>query len=93
MPTMQVSLWRKIDMHRDHRWAQSRMSEYVDGELSDRSSRRLAAHSSICPECHRVLLTLRRMVSALGQVGRPKPPPADRIADNVLKRIRSEPAE
>ncbi len=84
---MKVSLWRKINMHRDHRWAQPRMSEYVDGELSERNSSRLAAHTSICPECHRVLETLSRMVSALGQVGRPAAPPADRVADSVLARI------
>lgn len=84
---MQQILWRKINMRRDHHWAGPRMSAYVDGELGERQQARLAAHASICPECHRVLGTLRRMLSVMAGIAAPAPPPADRIAGQVASRI------
>lgn len=92
MATMHVSLWRRINAHRDHRWAGPRISEYIDGELPSRQERRLAAHERICPDCHRVIGTLRRMISALGRTPAPEPPSADRVAEAVRERIGNPPA-
>lgn len=87
---MDVSLWRRINAARDHRWAQPRMSGYVDGELADREHRRLAAHERICPDCHRVIRTLRQMIAAVGELATPTAPSPDQVADGVLARIRDD---
>jgi anti-sigma factor RsiW len=57
--------WREINMERDHQWAQSRLSSYIDSELPSLSMRRLHGHESICPECRAAIQSLRRMVSGL----------------------------
>lgn len=69
------------------------MSEYVDDELPPRQSRRLAAHEEICPDCNRVVKTLRGMVAAIGRVGRPAPPPAERVAEEVSAQIERTPEQ
>lgn len=89
---MQLAIFRKLAHARDHRWAQPRLSEYVDGELPDRHHRRLAAHEQICPDCHRVIATLRGMIGAMRGLGRqPAPPVGDRVADQVQRRIAETP--
>lgn len=35
----------------DHRFAQRRISDYVDGDLSTAQRRRLERHADLCPEC------------------------------------------
>jgi anti-sigma factor RsiW len=57
--------WRRINFHRDHRWAGPRLSQYVDGELSGRAQRRLEHHEGLCPECRRAIRALRRLVGTL----------------------------
>lgn len=82
---MAVINWRKINMHRDHRWAGAHMSEYVDGELGDRQQRRLAAHERLCPECGRVIRTLRGMLGSIGgKASRTDPAEAAAAVDRAL---------
>lgn len=88
---MQLAIWRKLSHSRDHRWAQPRLSEYVDGELPRRQQRRLAAHEQICPDCHRVIATLRGMIGVMRSLGRPGPPVGDRVAEEVRRRIAEPP--
>jgi anti-sigma factor RsiW len=82
--------WRKINFHRDHRWAGSHLSEYVDGELPARQSRRLAAHEGLCPECRRAIESLRRLVRSLPRLRHEDPDLADRTARSVSERIERE---
>ncbi len=70
---------------RQHRWTQARMSEYLDGELSQRDRERVEQHTGICPECSRLLATLRRTLRELmGLHDEPLPS----IADGVIDRLR-----
>jgi anti-sigma factor RsiW len=49
----------------DHRWAQRRMSDALDGQLADRARDRLARHEAECPECRELLHSLRRLLTFL----------------------------
>lgn len=72
---------------REHDWTHARLSEYIDEELSPEERRRLEEHVSRCPQCHRVLATLRRTVkSLLGLADEARPG----VADGVIQRLRSE---
>jgi anti-sigma factor RsiW len=89
---MNAMIWRRMSARRDHRWAGSRFSDYVDGELPGRQQRRLAAHEEICPDCSRVARTLRRMLALLpGMRPSASPQLADRTAQAVAHRL-DEPA-
>lgn len=80
-----TSTWRRLNMHRDHRWAGPRISSYVDEELPERSRRRLAAHERICPECGRTIATLRSMLEAL-RPGKGRARTSDPEARKVVER-------
>jgi anti-sigma factor RsiW len=74
------------------RWAHDHMSDYLDDELAARPRSRMDRHVEVCPQCHRVLATLRRMVGALRRV----PPPAvgadaRQIAASVRRRLGEPP--
>ena len=86
-----TTTWRKANLSRDHRWAQSRLSAYLDGELPARRRRRLAAHEDLCPECRRVLRTLRRLVETLGAIGAAKAPP--QLAESAVEAIARDPED
>lgn len=76
---------------REHRWTSAHLSEYIDRELEEPESERVAEHVRLCPECHRILATLRRTVSGLRTLrDQPPGPPPDGVADGVLGRIREE---
>lgn len=62
---MKVSLWRRMNAGRDHRWARPRMSAYLEGELPARQQRRLGQHEDLCPECWRTLRTLDALLRLL----------------------------
>jgi anti-sigma factor RsiW len=72
---------------REHDWAHARLSEYVDEELSTEERQRLEEHVSMCPQCRRVLATLRRTVESLMGLG---DEPGPGVADGVIQRLRSE---
>ena len=74
---------------REHRWTDARLSAYLDRELSKRERHRLEAHAGICPECRRMLATLRRMLAGLRGLSRDPSPPAD-LADSVIERLRGQ---
>lgn len=44
------------------------MSEYLDGELALRDSRRLERHLRWCPNCRRMLESLRRTIGGLNRL-------------------------
>lgn len=72
---------------REHRWTHSHLSEYVDAELAVTERERLEAHVGICPQCHRVLATLRRTLGALRSLT-VEPQPG--LAPAVIDRLREE---
>lgn len=66
------------------------MSDYVDGELRPRQQRRLAAHEEICPDCHRVVRTLRGMLARLRGMPAADPAPGERVWNRVVSEINEE---
>jgi anti-sigma factor RsiW len=73
---------------REHRFTQARLSEYLDGELSEREQRRVHEHISICPKCRQVFDELRRTVAALGRLRGSDP--GGPIAEQVIERLRTD---
>jgi anti-sigma factor RsiW len=73
---------------REHRWTHAHLSDYLDSELDERRRERVENHVTLCPECHRVLATLRRTMAGLRSIG------ADRggetVAAGVIDRLRRE---
>jgi anti-sigma factor RsiW len=72
---------------RDHRWTTERLSSYLDGELRAPERERVEKHVHWCPECRRVLETLRRTVTALMEL---RATPSTSIAPAVIDRLRRE---
>ena len=72
---------------RDHRFTQARLSDYLDGELPAGERERVEAHVHWCPECRRLLESLRRTLKGLMELGAA---PADSIAPGVIDRLRRE---
>ena len=73
---------------REHRWTQAHLSAYLDDDLRPHEHARASAHIGRCPECERVLRTLRRTVEALMAL---RGASADSVAPSVIERLRSEP--
>lgn len=73
---------------REHHWTHAHLSEYLDDELGADERGRVAAHTSVCPQCTRVLATLRRTLERLRLLGAEEAPG---IADSVVERLRHEP--
>lgn len=76
---------RRLMFMRRHMWTRARLSDYLDGELSERDRSRVEQHTGVCPECARVLATLRRTLRELvGLHDEPLP----NVADGVIERLR-----
>lgn len=83
----------KLRFRREHRWTYGHLSSYIDQELGDSERRRIEAHTSICPECHRLLATLRETVTRLRGIGQtasdaPTTPAGGSIAESVIDALR-----
>lgn len=74
---------------REHRWTGARFSAYLDRELTERERQRLEAHAGICPECRRMLASLRRTMEGLRGLSRDPSPPTD-LADSVIERLHGQ---
>jgi anti-sigma factor RsiW len=72
---------------RAHRWTNERLSEYLDGDLRASERERVDEHLHWCPECRRVLATLRRTVQALTGL---RATPVDGVAPRIIERLRQE---
>jgi anti-sigma factor RsiW len=72
---------------RDHRWTQERLSDYLDGDLRERERERVERHVHWCPECRRVLETLRRTLKELMEL---RATSGESIAPGVIDRLRRE---
>ncbi len=72
---------------REHRWTHAHLSDYLESQLAPAERRRVEAHTSICPNCTRVLQTLRRMLDGLQML---KAQPQTGVADSVINRLRDE---
>lgn len=76
--------WRIM---REHRFTQARLPAYLDRELASGERRRVEGHIGICPECRRVLATLRRTLERLRTLSA-EPQPG--VAEGVIRRLRAD---
>jgi anti-sigma factor RsiW len=83
-----ASTWRRINARRDHLWAHSRLSAYIDGELPERHHRRLAAHEEVCSECAELIRALAVMLSWLPSLRLP-PEAGFAIAERTAEQVRA----
>ena len=68
-------------------------SDYVDGELSPRKTRRLEGHGGICPQCRQAIRTLKDLVmklSGLREDDEELRKAAERATHSALEQIRRE---
>jgi anti-sigma factor RsiW len=79
-----------LRFRREHHWTMSHMSEYLDHHLDEPGRERVEEHAGLCPQCRRVLATLRSTVSGLRALGEPPGPSAGGVAEGVLGRFREE---
>jgi anti-sigma factor RsiW len=87
---MAATAWRRLNLKRDHRWAQQRLSDYIEGELPPRQEARVAGHEEICPDCARLVATLHALLAILPSLRLPPDAAfgiAERITHSVLARI------
>jgi anti-sigma factor RsiW len=80
-------LLRHIRYMREHRWTHAHLSEYIDQELAPGERARVEEHVGVCPQCRRVLATLKRTLESLR--GLPAEARPD-LADVVIERLRGE---
>lgn len=67
---MNAMLRHPIRFWRDHRFAMAHASAFVDGELTGAQARRIDDHTHICPKCHEMLASLRKLLHGLGAMKR-----------------------
>jgi len=72
---------------REHRWTHEHLSAYLDEDLDREGRGRVEEHVGLCPQCRRVLATLRRTLGALRELGAPRPPD---LEDGIVKRLRDQ---
>jgi len=72
---------------REHRFADRRLSAYLDAELDAGERDRVEAHVGRCPECRRMLAALRRTVAGLHAL---HAEPAPSVAEGVIERLRRD---
>ena len=73
-------LWQMLD----HRFTKAHASGYLDGELDEAGRERIERHTSVCPQCRALLVSLRRMLAELSRL---TPGPRAGVADGVLDRL------
>jgi anti-sigma factor RsiW len=83
-----MGLLRMMRFYRDHRWTRRHLSEYVDGELGAHERERVEHHVHLCPDCWRLLATLKRTLAGLMGL---REDASSEIADSVITRLRAEP--
>jgi len=67
------------------------VSEYIDRELDEPDRHRVEEHVGLCPQCHRMLATLKRTVGGLRSLRHALVPAAvDGVTEGVLRRFREE---
>jgi anti-sigma factor RsiW len=72
---------------REHRWTHAHLSDYVDRDLDPAERERVEEHVGLCPQCRRVLATLRRTLAGLRELG---VPPRPDLADGIIERLRDQ---
>ena len=77
---------------RDHHWAPSRLSDYVDGAAAARQRARVERHVGECGDCRRLAAGPKLLVDGLHRLPALEGGGALRVAASVRKRLREPPA-
>ncbi len=85
---MTATTWRRLNRRRDHRWAQPRLADYLEGGLLPPQQRRLAQHKQLCPDCARLIRTLHALLTILPSLRLP-PDAAFEVAERTTERVRA----
>jgi len=72
---------------REHRWTHAHLSGYLDQDLDPGERERVEEHVGLCPQCRRVLATLRRTLADLRDLAAA---PRPNLADGIVDRLRDE---
>lgn len=80
-------LLRRRRFMREHRWTHARLNDYLDDDLSIQELRRVEEHLSLCPECRRIMRTLRRTLEELMSLHSAAPP---HLTESIIDRLRRE---
>lgn len=72
---------------REHRWTHAHLNDYLEADLSPQELRRVEEHVGLCPECRRVLRSLRRTLETLMKLQTSAPP---HLTDGIIDRLRRE---
>jgi anti-sigma factor RsiW len=80
-------LLQRRQFMREHRWTHAHLSGYLDQELGEAEVARAEEHVGVCPQCRRVLATLRRTLASLRELGSPRRPD---LAAGIIERLRDE---
>jgi anti-sigma factor RsiW len=81
------SFLAELRTRREHRWAHTRISGYIEGELAPARRRRLRRHADECEECGPLLRALTVIVPELRRLHRL---PSKSVAPGVIARLRAE---
>jgi hypothetical protein len=81
------AVFARVRFARDHRWAPTRMSGFLDLDLTADQQARMERHVSQCPQCRGVLGGLRLLVEALHRLPAPEGADVALIAASVRVRI------
>jgi len=78
--------WRFI---REHVWTRRHLDAYLDGELDRRSRMRVEGHAELCPQCRRLIATLKEALAGLRRLrDQPAPGAREGVAESVIGRLR-----
>lgn len=75
---------------RVHRSLRAQSSAYLDGDLDAAAAQRISEHARVCPPCHRLLESLRAVLTGLLDLREPAPRSTG-VADRAIERLRAEP--
>ena len=84
---MMRRMLERIRFMRDHRFTRAHMSDYLDGDLREGERVRVEHHAGLCPECRRLLRSLRETLARLTEMRAPAP---EGLAADVIERLRRE---
>jgi predicted anti-sigma-YlaC factor YlaD len=72
---------------REHRWTHAHLSDYLDEDLAGAERERVEEHVGLCPQCRRVLSTLRRTLAGLRELRSPHQPD---LEHGIVERLRDQ---
>ena len=79
-----MRFFRRVD---EHAWSRSRLSPYIDGDLSRRERLRVQLHAEHCPECSRGIRALRALLRLTESMRALEP---EHAPASIFDRVRAD---